>query len=325
MNKWWLNQTEERYWLECTNREDLGADLNAPLYKENGKDYWSYTLLRDLKLGDVIFHYHTEPKAIVGCSVVAGAAFEDRVIWGARGPSAVSKGIRPYERPGLRVSLRDYHVLIEPVTQDLIRARVGLIRQSKERLEARFGSPLYSPIELSTSRPPRVLPGYMFKLPVEYLNVLGLPATEFEAELTQHVSEREIFEQTNAAITGAKAEQHLMSWLPQHRPQWGELIDKTTSVGLGFDFAFTSTDIKVEAKGCRGDIEDLRITKHEWDTAKQLGGSYCLAIVSQLDSETPQVDLLCDPYRKLHDHAVEQKRLQVNYRIRRNSITQYII
>ena len=70
MNKWWLNQSEERYWLESTDREDLGADLNATLYNDSGKDYWSYTLLRDLNLGDVIFHYHTQPKAIVGWSVV---------------------------------------------------------------------------------------------------------------------------------------------------------------------------------------------------------------------------------------------------------------
>ena len=101
MNKWWLNQSEERYWLESTDGEDLGADLNAPPYNDSGKDYWSYTLLRDLNLGDVIFHYHTQPKAIVGWSVVAEAAFEGRVIWGARGPTAAAKGTRPYERPGL--------------------------------------------------------------------------------------------------------------------------------------------------------------------------------------------------------------------------------
>ena len=59
------------------------------------------SFVRGLNLGDVIFHYHTQPKAIVGWSVVAEAAFEGRVIWGARGPTASAKGTRPYERPGL--------------------------------------------------------------------------------------------------------------------------------------------------------------------------------------------------------------------------------
>ena len=36
MNRWWLNQADERYWLESTDREDLGADLNAPLYDDSG-------------------------------------------------------------------------------------------------------------------------------------------------------------------------------------------------------------------------------------------------------------------------------------------------
>jgi len=190
MNKWWLNQPEERYWLECTGRDDLGANLNAPIYNERGKEDWHYILLRDLKIGDVVFHYSTKEKAIIGRSIVARSAFEDRVIWGAKGPTATAKGVQPYERAGLRVGIRDYHVLAKPVTQELIRASEALLRESSERLKARFGNSLYLPIELgSRDSGPRVLPGYMFKLSVDYVNILGLDEVLDDSEDNQHESE----------------------------------------------------------------------------------------------------------------------------------------
>ena len=180
MNRWWLNQDDERYWLESTDREDLGADLNAPLYDDSGKENWRYTLLRALNLGDVIFHYHKLHQAIVSRSVVATLAAETTVIWGARGTSARQKGTTPYQRPGLKVLLKDYEDLSEPVPLKVIRANESPIRQSKEHLEVRYGQPLYSPIELSLKRPPRMLQGYMFKLPAEYVRILGLKTAEDE-------------------------------------------------------------------------------------------------------------------------------------------------
>ena len=29
-NRWWDGQADERYWLEATDRTDIGADLRAP-------------------------------------------------------------------------------------------------------------------------------------------------------------------------------------------------------------------------------------------------------------------------------------------------------
>jgi hypothetical protein len=29
-DRWWQNKPDERYWLEATDREDIGADLKAP-------------------------------------------------------------------------------------------------------------------------------------------------------------------------------------------------------------------------------------------------------------------------------------------------------
>ncbi len=192
MNRWWLRQEAECFWLESTDRDDLGADLNAPLYDDSGKENWRYTLLRELKPGDVIYHYHKVDQAIVSRSRVASSAVKDEVVWGARGSYAREKGTAPHKRPGLRVKLESYQELSEPITLQTIRANASLIRQSKERLEARFGKPLYSPIELSNKRPPRMLQGYLFKLPSDYLDVLGVATTEVEVpSLPEELTEGE--------------------------------------------------------------------------------------------------------------------------------------
>lgn len=39
--RWWHSVTGEIYWLETTDRGDLGVDLNAPQLNENGRPYWS--------------------------------------------------------------------------------------------------------------------------------------------------------------------------------------------------------------------------------------------------------------------------------------------
>jgi|GEM_PF-5026034 hypothetical protein len=154
-----------------------------------------------------------------------------------------------------------------------------------------------------------------------YDEVFGNTLQINEASLVE-VSDLDWFEQANAAITGAKAEKYFMSWVRERYPEWGEPIDKTTSVGLGYDIEFRSEDIKVEVKGCRGSIENLRMTKREWYKARNMGNLYCLAIVSQLDT-IPEVDLIFNPYDKLQDDVDEHQRMQITYVIPHTSITSH--
>ena len=67
MRRWWSGLPMERYWLEVTNRDDIGGDLRAPSLGKNGKPYWGHQLLRHLEVGDMVFHYDTNKHAIV-CS-----------------------------------------------------------------------------------------------------------------------------------------------------------------------------------------------------------------------------------------------------------------
>ncbi|MDQ2762602.1 MAG: hypothetical protein M3Y22_03665, partial [Pseudomonadota bacterium] len=85
VNAWWLSDPNERYWLELTDREDIGGELRAPVADGSGKDNWRYTLFKLTGVGDVVFHYDTSQDAIVGLSEVAGTPYEADLVWGARG------------------------------------------------------------------------------------------------------------------------------------------------------------------------------------------------------------------------------------------------
>lgn len=37
---WWANRPEERFWLESTDRPDIGTDLRAPVADDSGEDNW---------------------------------------------------------------------------------------------------------------------------------------------------------------------------------------------------------------------------------------------------------------------------------------------
>ncbi len=75
LNTWWDDEPDERYWLEITDRSDLGADLLAPQVDDAGRPYWSYNLVTEVRQGDVVLHWHKSlvaVPAIVGWSLASG-------------------------------------------------------------------------------------------------------------------------------------------------------------------------------------------------------------------------------------------------------------
>lgn len=185
MNRWWLNLAAERYWLEATDRDDIGVDLHAPETDESGKPNWRYTLFKEAQIGDVVLHYdkRSEENGIVGWSVVAGPPVSAPITWAARGSYAREKGIKPHERPGFIVPLNNLQKLSTPLTLERIRASEAGLRALVLNLQHRYGTPLYFPFELSNKRPIRLLQGYAFKLPRSFIdlfpNLAGVaPAAE---------------------------------------------------------------------------------------------------------------------------------------------------
>src|SRR5438105_13894226 len=127
MNTWWEGQPQERYWLELTDRQDLGTNLRAPLQDEAGRENWRYTLFNSARVGDVVLHYHKGPSVagIVGFSIITGKAYAEDIVWAARGTYARSKGTLPHQRPGYKLPLGGMTQFDKPVLLSDIRTRRG--------------------------------------------------------------------------------------------------------------------------------------------------------------------------------------------------------
>jgi hypothetical protein len=189
MHRWWDGQKGEHYWMEVTERDDLGADLNAPREDETGKSQWSYELVREADDGDIVFHFHKPKEAIVAYSVIRDEAWEDEVVWGAKGTSARGREVQPYARPGFRRGLQGFTPLDPAVTLEEIRSVEDQVFALRESLEGVHGTPLYFPFSPYRGQSLRPYQGYMVKFPAGLLSILGLsvipsePVQEYEVRL----------------------------------------------------------------------------------------------------------------------------------------------
>ena len=175
MKKWWVGLAGEHYWMEITERKDLGVDLNAPLSDEKGKQNANYALIREAEDGDIIFHLDKNLGAIVAHSVVRGPAWEDQIVWGARGTSARGRNVTPYVRPGLRRALQNYTPLTKPVALNEARQLEAEILSIRDRLRKEHGDPLYFPFAPYKGQALRPFQGYMVKFPRDLVALLRLP------------------------------------------------------------------------------------------------------------------------------------------------------
>jgi hypothetical protein len=176
INRWWAARPDENCWLEVTRRPDIGANLNAPQANEKEREFWSYSLIKEIREGDLVFHYDGVAQAITAQSQATGEVWEDEVVWAARGSSARSANIAPHSRPGWYLGLERYEKLPSPVTLDSIRKRTDEVMLLKRRLTEEVGEPLYFPFEMSSRRPMRPMQGYIFKLPRGFLRLFGMSA-----------------------------------------------------------------------------------------------------------------------------------------------------
>ena len=171
MYRWWDGADDERYWLEITDRPDLGVDLNAPQAGDNGRPQWSYELVTLVRDGDIVLHYHKPHHAVVGYSRAVGQHWESEVIWGSHGTVARNAGVQPYPRPGWRLAVEDYTPLRVPLTLERIhQAEPELWRLARE-LKGLYRGPIYFPFALSNNRPPRPAQAYLTKFPLALLRV----------------------------------------------------------------------------------------------------------------------------------------------------------
>lgn len=227
-DRWWAGMAEERFWLESTDREDLGVDLRAPLQDEAGRDNWRYTLFREAQVGDIVFHYDKRASAITAASRIAGPPVSAPIVWAARGSYARERGAEPAVLPGYRMPLTDYQPLSAPITLEAL-------RQGRENLRAIYenvaptGVSRYFPFELS-ERPVRPLQGYAFKLPAALVAAYA-PMRAIRDAVHGRRPETEIEQFHNLIDTiEAAAGQYGMSRLQQRRTEIGGLGRQAKSI-----------------------------------------------------------------------------------------------
>lgn len=180
---WWEGMPEERFWVEITDRTDLGFDLAAPQLNEKGRRYWSYDLVKDVAEGDVVLHYEARPNNMVArWSRAIGEPYEGTLMWGAHGQAGGRGPVEPYDRPAWRRPLEGPFDVPHAVGMTEFRDAEAAIREVHLSLLERFpGEPLYFPFQLSDHRPVRAFQGYMAKWPRELL--FAIPALSDFAEL----------------------------------------------------------------------------------------------------------------------------------------------
>jgi hypothetical protein len=173
INAWWRHDPSERYWLEITDRADLGTDLFAPQADYRGRPYWSYNLVTAVQADDVVLHWHKNlagVPAIVSWSIASGVPEQATIVWQARG-TVGRRTVRREAEPAWRMPLREFTPLLAPVTQDELRRDEPQLRAVYQDLAERHTGPLYFPFAFSDKRPVRAAQGYLVKMPAHVIDV----------------------------------------------------------------------------------------------------------------------------------------------------------
>lgn len=172
LNTWWTQEPEQRYWMEVTNRPDVGADLHAPALDDTDSDTPSYSLVREVRDGDVVFHYEIVVAAITSWSVASGGYWEAETVWGtprSSGPSG--HPVAPYPRPGLWHGLHGPFALPQPLTRAELREVEATVRDVRAAVAAAHAGSLYYPFQLRKDGL-RAAQGYLAKMPAQLVAAL---------------------------------------------------------------------------------------------------------------------------------------------------------
>jgi hypothetical protein len=185
MTYWWDSDPTERYWVEITDREDVGKDLHCPTAKANGKKDWSYELIKEVQPGDIVFHYRTRQRAFIGASVV-GTPLRDVVdIWIPHGRVGRLKTTHE-ARPGWLLPIFKHIKSNHPLTLSKLRAHnekdwiydwiytkekeIAARRKSGERsLQKPVAAPFQRYGKKSGQNILRGNQGYLTKMPLDFI------------------------------------------------------------------------------------------------------------------------------------------------------------
>ncbi|WP_158073288.1 protein NO VEIN domain-containing protein [Amycolatopsis sp. CB00013] len=175
INDWWAGDDNERFWMEITDRSDLGDDLNAPTLNGAGREEWGYTLVTETRPGDIVLHWHRtllRQPALVGWSTVVGPlAIEEHYTWTAHGTRGRERA-RPTTGQGWRMPCTGFQRLAQPVDKRRLIELEPQLLQVHERLSQRVRGALYFPFMFYRPGEVRAAQTYLTKFPAALVDLL---------------------------------------------------------------------------------------------------------------------------------------------------------
>jgi hypothetical protein len=174
---WWETSLEEKFWIESTDRTDLGRNLVAPISSHAGQK-----LVAFVEDGDVVFHYYQPTKSIVAFSVAKGFPRVDEIRWPDRKTSEIS--------PAYKIDLINYTELDEPITLKEIQDKQGSIRTIKSALDEKYdGKSIYFPFQIPKEKVIQPAQGaYLSKMPKALVDIFPAAVQQLGQDIAPEIS-----------------------------------------------------------------------------------------------------------------------------------------
>ena len=183
LNTWWDGDPFQRYWMQITDRPDLGGPLKSPKLPNLT---WGYDLVSQVQPGDRVLHWWTRG-AISG--LVAWSQVEEHA---TVVPEYTWTPRHGEERTttGWQAVLGALHYFSSPVTSAELLAIIDQIEEVDQRLQDQHKGSIYFPVyRYGSNRPPnkqevRAAQAYFVKFPVELFEVIpGIASAQLDVPL----------------------------------------------------------------------------------------------------------------------------------------------
>jgi hypothetical protein len=171
INAWWSADPRQRFWLEITDRRDMGVDLHCPQRGSDGKRSSGFSLIWWVSPGDIVFHYSLAEDGITAWSRAAGPVTEAPTIWRPHRSATRRRIQQPVPQPGWWLDLDGPFPLPQPLTSTELTRRQEDIRAVLRELEGRHRGSLYFPFFWWAGRQLRPMQYYLNKLPAELVGL----------------------------------------------------------------------------------------------------------------------------------------------------------
>ena len=189
VNNWWADDPRQRFWLEITDRPDIGIDLHCPQRDATGNRTPGYSLIWCVRIDDIVFHYEKDEHAITGWSRAAGQVTETPTVWLSHRGATRRRLHQERAQPGWWLDLDGPFPLDPLLTLAHIRASAPQLRAVLEELRSQHPGSLYFPFSFYRGTEPRPQQPYLNKLPAEFVALfpmlaaaIGLASPEAEWE-----------------------------------------------------------------------------------------------------------------------------------------------